>query len=184
MTEAAARMLRVMDRTVAAWHFPIVGREKGHVLRRLIERDKPRRALEVGSLFGYSAILIASSLPRGGRLTCIEQNPFLAWMVEANVGQAGLGDRVTVVAGDARRVLPRLRGPVDFVFIDAEKDDYLRYLRAVERRLTTGALVVADNTGISRREVKPYLAHVRGPAYDSREHDFGFDCMEVSIYRG
>ena len=184
MTKTAARMLRLMDRAVTEWRLPVIGREKGRALRRLLKRHGPRRGVEVGSLFGYSAILIASSLPRGGRLTCVEQNPFLAWMVEANVGQAGLGDRVTVVAGNALRVLPRLRGPVDFVFIDAEKDEYLRYLRAVEPRLTTGALVVADNTGISRREVRPYLAHVRGAAYESREHDFGFDCMEVSVYHG
>ena len=184
MTKAAARMLRVMDRTVADWYFPVIGKEKGRVLRRLIERHKPRRAMEIGSLFGYSAILIAASLPRGGRLTCIEQNPFMAMIVQENARQAGLGARVTVAAGDALRVLPRLRGPIDFVLIDAEKGDYLKYLRALEPRLRKGALVVADNTGISRRAVKGYLAHVRGPAYESREHDFGFDCMEVSVFRG
>jgi predicted O-methyltransferase YrrM len=140
--------------------------------------------VEVGSLFGYSAILIAGHLAAGGRLTCIEHNPFLAWMVLANVREAGLGARVRVVAGDALSVLPRLTGPVDFVFIDAEKKDYLAYLTAVERRLLKGALVVADNTGIFHREVKGYLAHVRGGRYDSREHDFGFDCMEVSVFRG
>ena len=184
MTKIAARMLRLMDRTVEEWYFPVIGREKGRVLRRLLAQHRPRRGVEIGSLFGYSAILIAASLPRGGTLTCIEQNPFMAMIVEENARHAGLGARVTVVTGDALRVLPRFRGRVDFVFIDAEKDEYLRYLRAMEPRLTTGALVVADNTGISRREVRPYLAHVRGAAYESHEHDFGSDCMEVSVYRG
>jgi caffeoyl-CoA O-methyltransferase len=184
MTKTAARMLRLMDRAVTEWHLPVIGKEKGRVLRRLLARHEPRRGVEIGSLFGYSAILIAGSLPRGGRLTCIEQNPFLAWMVASNVREAGLGARVKVVVGNALRLLPRLRGPVDFVFIDAEKQDYLRYLRAVEPRLRTGALVVADNTGIFRRDVRGYLARVRGGAYDSREHDFGFDCMEVSVFRG
>jgi predicted O-methyltransferase YrrM len=92
---------------------------------------------------------------------------------------------VKVVVGDALRVLPLLRGPVDFLLIDAKKDDYLDYLRAVEPRLLKGALIVADNTGMYRRDVKPYLDHVRESGhYQSREHDFGFDCMEVSIYRG
>jgi predicted O-methyltransferase YrrM len=92
---------------------------------------------------------------------------------------------VKVVVGDALRVLPLLRGPVDFLLIDANKDDYLDYLRAVEPRLVKGALIVADNTGMFRRDVKPYLDHVRtDPRYRSREHDFGFDCMEVSVFRG
>jgi len=77
------------------------------------------------------------------------------------------------------------RGPVDFLLLDARKEDYLDYLKAVEPRLVKGALIIADNTGIYRREVKPYLAHVRGGApYTSREYDFGFDCMEVSVHRG
>jgi len=184
MTKAGERMLRLMDRAVSEWQLPVIGREKGRALRRLIARHDPRRGVEIGSLFGYSAILIAGNLAPGGTLTCIEQSPFLAWLVEANVRQAGLGARVTVVADDALRALPRLRGPVDFAFLDAEKQDYLRYLRALEPRLTKGALIVADNTGIARGAVKGYLAHVRDGAYDSREHDFGFDCMEVSVFRG
>jgi predicted O-methyltransferase YrrM len=185
MTKTATRMLRLMDRAVSLWHIPVIGRDKGRVLRRLLLKHKPRRALEVGSLFGYSAILVAGYLPRGGRITCVEQNPYLARFVTSNAERAGLGSRVKVVVGDALRVLPLLRGPVDFLLLDARKEDYLDYLRAVEPRLVKGALVVADNTGVYRRDVKPYLDHVRGGGrYDSREHDFGFDCMEVSIFRG
>jgi caffeoyl-CoA O-methyltransferase len=185
MTKAATRMLRLMDRAVTHWHIPVIGREKGRVLRRLLLKHKPRRGIEVGSLFGYSAILVAGYLPRGGRLTCLEESPYLAKFVESNVEKAGLGTRVKVVVGDALRVLPLLRGPVDFLLIDARKEDYLDYLRAVEPRLVKGALIVADNTGIYRRDVKPYLDHVRtDPRYQSREYDFGFDCMEVSVFRG
>jgi predicted O-methyltransferase YrrM len=185
MTKTATRMLRLMDRAVSLWHIPVIGRDKGRVLRRLLLKHKPRRALEVGSLFGYSAILVAGYLPRGGRITCVEQNPYLARFVTSNAERAGLGSRVKVVVGDALRVLPLLRGPVDFLLLDARKEDYLDYLRAVEPRLVKGALVVADNTGVYRRDVKPYLDHVRGGGrYDSREHDFGFDCMEVSLFRG
>ena len=185
MTKTATRMLRLMDRAVTLWHIPVLGREKSRVLRRLLLKHQPRRGIEVGSLFGYSAILVADCLPRGGRLTCVEQNPFLASIVESNVEAAGLARRVKVVTGDALRVLPLLRGPVDFLLLDAKKEDYLDYLRAVEPRLVGGALVVADNTGVFRRDVKPYLDHVRTDArYRSREHDFGFDCMEISVFRG
>jgi predicted O-methyltransferase YrrM len=184
MTKTAARMLRLMDRAVTEWHIPVIGRDKGRLVRRLLLRHQPRRAVEVGSLFGYSAILIGGNLPRGGHLTCIEQSPYLAKFVQSNVDRAGLKARVRVVVGDALRVLPLLAGRVDFVLIDARKEDYLDYLRALEPRLVRGAVVVADNTGIFRRDVRGYLAHVRGGRYESREHAFGSDCMEVSVFRG
>ncbi len=182
MTKTQKRMLQVMDNALRWWRLPAIGREKGRVIRRLIERHRPKRALELGSLFGYSAILIGGSLPPGGRLTCIEAGDFLADVVRRNAEAAGLGKRVTVVVGDALRVIPLLRSRFDFVLIDAVKEDYLDYLRSLEPRLERGAVVVADNTGISRRAVKPYLDYVRSsPRYQTREYDFGWDRMEVSI---
>ena len=185
MNERAETMLRLMDRAVTEWHIPVIGKEKGRVIKRLLARHAPTRGIEVGSLFGYSAILIAGNMPRGGRLTCIENNPYLARFCQSNADHAGLKRRVKVVVGDALRVLPFLRGPVDFMLLDAKKEDYLDYLKAVEPRLVKGALIVADNTGIYRRDVKPYVAHVRvGGRYESREYEFGGDAMEVSVFKG
>jgi predicted O-methyltransferase YrrM len=184
VTKQARRMLALMDRATTVWTIPIVGRAKGRVIRRLLERHRPTRGIELGSLLGYSAILIAGSMPPRGRLTCVEANPFLAWMVRANVAEAGLARRVKVVAGDALRVIPLLPGRFDFAFVDAEKEDYLDYLRQLEPKLVPGAVVVADNTGIARREVAPYLEYVRvGGRYDSRAYDFKDDAMEVSVLR-
>jgi predicted O-methyltransferase YrrM len=106
--------------------------------------------------------------------------------VASNVAEAGLSRRVRVVVGDALRSIPILTGRFDFVLIDAVKEDYLDYLRQLEPRLMPGAVVVADNTGIYRRDVAPYLEHVRAPGgrYTSREHRFGDDAMEVSVVRG
>jgi len=184
VTKQARRMLALMDRATTRWHIPIVGRAKGRVLRRLLDRHRPTRAIELGSLIGYSAILIAGSMPPRGRLTCVEANPFLAGLVRANVAEAGLDRRVKVVAGDALRVIPLLPGRFDFAFIDAAKEDYLDYLRQLEPKLVPGAVVVADNTGYFRRDVAPYLEHVRaGGRYDSRAYDFDDDAMEVSVLR-
>jgi predicted O-methyltransferase YrrM len=184
VTKQARRMLALMDRATIHWHIPPVGRAKGRLLRRLLDRHRPTRAIELGSLLGYSAILIAGSLPPRGRLTCIEANPFLASLVRANVAEAGLDRRVRVVVSDALRAIPLLPGRFDFAFIDAEKADYLDYLRQLEPKLVPGAVVVADNTGIARREVAPYLEYVRtGGRYDSRSYDFDDDAMEVSVLR-
>jgi predicted O-methyltransferase YrrM len=177
-------MLRLMDRAVTRWHFPVIGPAKARLLARLVAARPPRRAVEVGSHFGYSAIVIAGHLPPGGRLACVEANAYLAKFVEANVREAGLAPRVRVVVGDGRTVLAGLPGPVDLVLIDAAKDQYLDYLRALEPKLAPGAVVVADNTKMFRPAVRGYLSYVRGSSrYDSREHDFGDDAMEVSVLR-
>jgi predicted O-methyltransferase YrrM len=183
---AAQRMLALMDRATTLWTIPVVGRAKGRLIRRLIERHGCTRAVEIGSLLGYSAILIAGAMPPRGRLTCLESNEFLAFLVKANVQAAGLGGRVRVIASDALRAIPMLPGRFDFALIDAEKADYLDYLRQLEPKLSPGAVVVADNTGIARREVAPYLEHVRAPGgrYHSRHYPFDDDAMEVSIVRG
>jgi predicted O-methyltransferase YrrM len=182
MNKRPKRMLQVMDRALKWWPLPAIGPAKGRLVRRLIDRHRPKRAIEIGSLFGYSAVLIGASLPPGGRLTCIEANEFLAGVVGRNAAAAGLGTRVQVVAGDALRAIPLLRGRFDFALIDAAKEDYLDYLRALEPKLLPGAVVVADNTGIFRREVTPYLAYVRGSGrYRSREYAFDGDAMEVSV---
>ena len=186
MTKTARRMLALMDRATTVWHIPVVGRAKGRLIRRLIERHGCTRALEVGSLFGYSAILIAAAMRPKGRLTCIEANEYLARFAQSNVAIAGLGKRVKVIVGDALRVIPLLSGRFDFILIDAAKEDYLDYLRQVEPKLVPGAVVVADNTGVYRRVVAPYLEYVRAPGgrWASRAHDFGADAMEVSVLRG
>ncbi len=184
MTVKATRMLRLLDRATSLWHIPVIGRAKGRIIRRLLDRHRPTRAVEIGSLLGYSAILIASSLPPRGRLTCIEANPYLARFVKANAEEAGLGRKVKVIVADALRALPLLPGRYDFVLIDAAKEDYVDYLRQLEPKLSDGAVVVADNTGVYRREVAPYLEHVRGDArYASREYEVDDDAMEVSVFR-
>src|SRR5262249_60893343 len=104
MTPAGAAMLRLLDRATTRWHFPVVGRAKGRLLRRLLAQHRPRRAVEIGSLFGYSAILIAGSLPPGGRLVALEANPFMGWMIAANVRGGGLGRRGAGRGGERRRV--------------------------------------------------------------------------------
>src|SRR5262249_33124676 len=181
VTKKARRMLALMDRATTVWTIPIVGRDKGRVIRRLLDRHRPTRGIELGSLLGYSAILIAGSMPPQGRLTCVEANPFLAWMVRANVAEAGLAQRVEVVACDAPPLLP---GPSACASTAAKKEDHPPSLRQLEPKLIPGAVVIADNTGIARREVAPYLEHVRTSGrYDSRAYDFKDDAMEVSVFR-
>jgi caffeoyl-CoA O-methyltransferase len=124
-----------------------VGKSEGRLLELLVRMVGARRAVEVGTLAGYSAIRIARALPEGGRLWTIEVMPEHAEVARRNIAAAGLAERVEVVLGDAMAVLPALEqhGPFDAVFIDADKERYDQYGRWAARTLRQGGLLVGDN---------------------------------------
>lgn len=130
-------------------HIPAiqVGKSEGRLLELLVRMVGARRAVEVGTLAGYSAIRIARALPDGGRLWTIEVMPEHAEVARRNIATAGLAGRVEVVVGDALAVLPDLEahGPFDAVFIDADKERYDQYGRWAARNLRPGGLLVGDN---------------------------------------
>lgn len=115
-----------------------------HVLMRLANA---RNVVEIGTLAGYSAILIARALSPGGRLWTIENDPRHAELARTNLAAAGLAKTVTVLGGSALDILPSLvrEGPFDAVFIDADKVNYDRYGRWALENLRTGGLVIGDN---------------------------------------
>jgi caffeoyl-CoA O-methyltransferase len=119
----------------------------GRLIYILMRLARARRAVEVGTLVGYSAIHLARGLAPGGRLWSIEFDPHHADLARANLAAAGLADTVTIVLGSALHVLPTLvgEGPFDAVFIDADKINYDRYGRWALENLRAGGLVVGDN---------------------------------------
>lgn len=108
-----------------------------------------RRILEIGTLGGYSAIALARVLPADGRLVTLEFSPKHADVARANLAAAGLADRAEVRIGAAIDTLAALRAeapaPFDFVFIDADKENYPAYLEAALALVHPGAVIVADN---------------------------------------
>ena len=163
---------------------PILGARKGKLLVETVRKHKPKNILEVGTLIGYSAILMAGELQPGARITCVEVSAENAAKARKNFAEAGVADRIEVVVGPGKSVIPTLKGPYDLMFIDAAKEEYLDYLKAAEPKLTKNAVVVADNVGRFREEVAAFLDHVRkGGSYTSELHDFGTDAVEVSQRR-
>lgn len=164
--------------------WPIIGREKGRVLIEVCQEHNPRRVLELGALVGYSSTMIAANLEETGRVISVEISEENAELCRANQIRAGIADRCEVVVGDALEMIPTLEGPFDMAFIDAVKEDYLRYLQLAEPKMTPAAVVVADNVLMFADAVKPYLDYVRNSGrYDSSYHEFGDDAVEVSIRR-
>jgi len=160
---------------------PIIGPEKGKYLVDTVRRFHVKNALEVGTLVGYSAILIASNLPKGGRVVTIEVKPKSARLAEENLERAGLADRVELHIGDALAVISRIDSKFDMVFLDAAKNEYLRYLKLSEDKLERGGVVFADNIKTPSHEMRDYLDYVRDSGrYRSEYVDVGFDGVEIS----
>lgn len=139
------------------------------MLRILIEARGAKRGIEVGVAAGFGAINMGIGFERtGGKLTSVEIDAKRAEEARANIAKVGLENTCTVVTGDALQVLPKLEGEYDFVFIDAAKPDYLKYLKAVEGKLKKGAVVVADNVIVSAKAMADYLEHVeKNPDYET-----------------
>src|SRR5690606_29054579 len=102
--------------------------EEGRFLQVLVRAIGARKALEIGTLGGYSGIWIARGLVDGGRLITLEKEPRRAEIAREHFEAAGVADRVEIRTGDAHATLETLTGEVfDFVFIDAEKTGYPHY---------------------------------------------------------
>jgi predicted O-methyltransferase YrrM len=135
-----------------------VSEEDGRFLRVLIATSKAKRALEIGGASGYSAIWIGMGLREtGGTLVTIEYDPTRAKELADNIKRAGLSDIVTVVPGDAFAHLPTMSGSFDFVFLDAWKKDYKRFLDLMLPRLDKGGLFVAHNVVNKKSEMGDFL---------------------------
>ena len=163
---------------------PIIGPKKGKLLVDLIKKYQPMRVLEVGTLVGYSSILMAQNLPRGGRIISIEIDSDMAKIARENIERVGFDHLVDVKLGDATKLIPTVKDKVDFLFLDAAKEEYMQYLKLAESKLNKNAVVVADNVKMFADGMKDYLDYVRGsPKYESKTYDFGSDAMEVSILK-
>ena len=105
------------------------------------------KVVEIGTLAGYSALWIARALPPGGRLWTIEADAKHAGVAAEVIGEAGVGDRVTLIRGDAAEVLPKLSdsGPFCAVFLDADKARYDVYGRWAAQHIRPGGLLIGDN---------------------------------------
>jgi predicted O-methyltransferase YrrM len=160
---------------------PIVGPTKGKILADAVRKAKPKRLLEVGTLIGYSAILMGREIDADAEITTIEIHAKEAKVAEANIHRAQIPPRINVIVGDALQVIPTLKSCFDAVFIDAEKSEYYEYLKLMEDKLHRGTVVVADNAGIFADQVRDYLNYVRSSGkFKSMYFQVGDDGVEVS----
>ncbi len=125
---------------------PTVGPSAAQLLTVLIHATRPRRALEIGTCAGYSAIAMGRALRHvDGNLTTIEIDPRLADAARKNVTDADLSEVVDVITGDANEVIADIAGPFGLILQDGHKPDYVRMLPRLVELLAPGGLLLSDD---------------------------------------
>jgi caffeoyl-CoA O-methyltransferase len=141
-------LARLAEETRATLRMPgmLTGTIEGRFLELLVHGLGARRVLEIGTYSGYGALSMAAGLPPDGRIDTCEIDEQHAEVARRYVAEAGYADRITVHLGPALESIARLEGEFDFVFIDADKANYVNYYEAVLPRLSERGLIAADNT--------------------------------------
>lgn len=124
---------------------PIVRKEMQSLMKFLLAQKKPRNILEVGCAIGFSAILMAENTSFETHITTIEKYEKRIPVAKENFAKFGLGDRVTLLEGDATEILQGLEGSFDFIFMDAAKGQYINFYPEVMRLLAPGGILLSDN---------------------------------------
>lgn len=141
---------RVMDRPQMQ-----VGVVEGCFLKTLVRLMNARRVLEIGMFTGYSALMMAEGLPDDGRLVTCEIDPKAEAIARRYFSESPHGRKVDVRMGPALETIKTLSGPVDLVFIDADKRNYSSYYEACLPLVRRGGLIVADNVLWSGKVIDP-----------------------------
>jgi predicted O-methyltransferase YrrM len=168
-------ILRELEQLAKKEHLPSIGPIKGKIISEIIKKYKPTTILEIGTLHGYSAILMTDLLLdyyHDAKLITIEIEKNLADIARKNIGKAGLAHKIEVVCGNALDVIPTLTAyKFDLIFLDAVKSEYLQYLKLIEvnELMKKGSVVIADNVLLYENEMKDYLEYVRNSGrYESQ----------------
>jgi predicted O-methyltransferase YrrM len=138
-------VLQEMERLGKVRNFPIVESQVGRILFILTKLIDAKRIFEMGSGFGYSAYWFAKALPAGGKVTQTETSPENSKLSREFFKQAGLEKKSEFLVGDAVKLIEKVKGPFDIIFIDINKEDYPRAYKQAKRFLKKGGLLLADN---------------------------------------
>ncbi|GHU52316.1 O-methyltransferase [Clostridia bacterium] len=138
-----------IERAARAEGLPIIPADAAAFLKTLLSVAVPSRILEIGCCIGFSAMLMAETLPEA-HITTIDRYEIMIDAARENFRKTGLADRITLIAGDALKVLEILtQSPIapryDFIFMDAAKGQYINMLPFCMELLRTGGVLLADD---------------------------------------
>lgn len=146
----------------------------GRLLRLLAETMGAQHIAEIGTSNGYSGIWQCLALKAtGGKLTTFEIDAGRAALARQNFKKAGVDDIVTLIEGDAHEKVTELTGPIDIVFVDADKEGYLDYLNKLLPRVRPGGLVVAHNINAGQADPRYIEAITTNPDLETAFYSQG-----------
>ncbi len=160
-TAAEKKILAVLDR-MAQDHetYLSVPREDGEALWVLTEAADAKRVVEIGTSTGYSGLWFCMALSAtGGHLTTFEIDHERFTEAHQHFEEAGVADLVTQIEGDAHKNVEKLKGPIDVVFIDADKGGYVDYLHKVLPLVRPGGLILAHNIDMAPDYIRAVTTH-------------------------
>jgi caffeoyl-CoA O-methyltransferase len=123
-----------------------IGADQGQFMALLVQAIGARNCLEIGTYTGYSALAVALALPKDGRIVCCDISEEWTAVGKPFWKKAGVEKKIDLRIGPALETLKRLKGPFDFVFIDADKGNYDNYYEACLPMVRRGGIIAVDNT--------------------------------------
>jgi caffeoyl-CoA O-methyltransferase len=122
-----------------------VGPVEGRFLRMLVLMTQARTVLEFGTFTGYSALMMASALPKDGVLYTLDRNETTNKIAQRYFDQVPFGKKIRPILGSAHETIKAISGPIDLAFIDADKTGYDFYYEEALKRLRPGGIIALDN---------------------------------------
>lgn len=123
----------------------LTGHVEGRFLKFLVCMLKPKRILEIGCFTGYSALCMAEGMSKNGQITTCDISEEHAKIAKSNFEASQYANQINLILGPALITLETLAGPYDFVFVDADKENYLRYYETVLPLLSENGIIAFDN---------------------------------------
>jgi caffeoyl-CoA O-methyltransferase len=133
----------------------LTGSVEGRLLELLVHGVGAKRVLEIGTLTGYAALSMAAVLPEGGHVDTCDIEPTHVEVARRYISRSPHAGKITIHLGPALETIEKLEGEFDFVFIDADKENYDSYYEAVLPRLSGRGLIAIDNTLWSGKVLDP-----------------------------
>jgi predicted O-methyltransferase YrrM len=162
------RILDALQQARQGPRYANVSESDGRLLRLLTETSGAKRVVEIGTSTGESGLWFALALRKtGGKLITHDIDPGRAKIAEENFKKAGVGDLITIVLGDAHETVTKIEGPIDILFLDADKDGYLDYLEKLVPQIRPGGLIIAHNMVYPAPDPKYLEAITKNPAFDT-----------------
>ena len=138
-------LIKEMEKYADEHHIPILHWQSAAFMEILIRIIKPKRVLEIGTAIAYSSIRIARNLKKKGIVQTIEKSKDNIVLARGYIKKSGVEDKIKILAGNAFEIMPELEKKYDFIFLDADKNEYSKLFELSIMLLKKGGVIMVDN---------------------------------------